>query len=245
MRWLSVVLLVACASVPPRAADVLAQMTTTYARARSYADRGTSTTVFSGGAPHVAHETFDTAFVRGIGFSFLRRNEFGVHAVWIDNGEIRERVNHGQVEPRHTTSLVESRAPDLLSGRPVEFSDLELLGTASIDDRPCWWIRGTAKHDVVELWIDRATHVLRQTRTRRYFPPGVEEPSFTTMNKTHYEALLDAPIAAVRLQDPDHAPVRPHDVMPWISLELDHTRITRVVADSPAALRAFTSAIDC
>jgi hypothetical protein len=235
MRWLPLVLLAACASTPPRATDVLAQMTATYAHARSYTDYGASTTVFYDASPRVANATFETAFVRANGFSFLRRNEFGVGAVWTDDRGTHQRVNHGPAESRHSTSVVESRAPDLLSGRPIELSDLELLGTASIDDHSCWWIRGTSRRDLIELWIDRTTHVLRQTRTRRYFPAGVESAAFSTVETTHYDASLDTPISAARLRDPDHAAVRPHDALPWVGVGLDHTRITRVLADSPAA----------
>lgn len=209
------VLVIACGgtSSPSRtpraltAADIVAKLETTYATAKTYADRGSARN------PH-ATLSFETTFVRGSKLRTIERLRFDVRdetkpergfTLWSDPTHTYSRwyapartTDDGPglgvaiaVAAKPSGGVVKLLA-NLLSPadapRP-KLANLRITGTEIVDDRPCWVITGTRDDGETTLWIDRESYLLRRSA----------EDSDTAS----YTPVIDAPIDVAKIPPPD------------------------------------------
>lgn len=255
LGWISAFALAACAgkrasSRPqPTAVDIVRTMAATYARATSYTDRGVRVTEFSGPQPHTVRQPFETAFIRSGGFRFEFRNGYDPKpiVVWTADGKIHRYWGPHSLEEEQNlgsatrpSDIARLLLPALAPGTGVaELQRLRIAGTEPVDGHPCWRVVGTwPRSDEYTLWIDQQTSLLRRTASQHHYPSAIDMPPFDTHETTIYEPVLNASVAASEVSGPDLTNYSP-STDPWLGVQLDGTRIARVIGGSPAEQAAM------
>lgn len=267
-RYVACVLVMSCAATAPAsrapeaaaptADEVLNAMVTTYAKASSYEDRGTVTTVFSrgGAASSTRQLSFETAFDRGRRFRFEYRldQQFRGRPLYNPRSVIWSDFAHTYSEWPLAPRIIDDRAdlamavhaaagtsslssvtipgllmPNLGGVGVLHPSAASVDGVEVVSGHQCWRLRGMFRtDDPVTLWIDRDSHLLRKVATSHHFP------DFETATTTAYEPDVNRPVAAGHLEPPDigaNPPVpRPAQPTqpPWIGLMFESRTTTKI-----------------
>ncbi|MCW5803246.1 MAG: TlpA family protein disulfide reductase [Deltaproteobacteria bacterium] len=89
------------------------------------------------------------------------------------------------------TTVASLLRPDA-AGAPA-LTELAVAGEETIDDRPCWVVSGKRGAQPIKLWIDRATHALRQT----------SEPAGEETDVAKFRPSLGAALEVAQVPTPD------------------------------------------
>jgi peroxiredoxin len=271
MRSVHVLVIAACAhpvqvAQPPTASEILAATAAAYAGAKTYADRGTQTTVFHQGArEHTQRLTFATSFARGADFRFEYWDEGDpkrAYAIWTDAGRVHSRsyVKSGDDVEEPDLGLAVARAtgvsggtahaipnllvPQQIQGRSaLDLRDARIDSTEQLDGHPCWKITGVDfRGDRETLWIDRDSHLVRRMTGGHRFAAKDKTPAFDTETTTTYDPMFANAIA--------RAPeaLAPPPAASWIGILFDRratgAHVDSAVADGPAARAGITAGDD-
>ncbi|HEX4451576.1 MAG TPA: redoxin domain-containing protein [Kofleriaceae bacterium] len=253
MRWLAIVVLVACTHAiapttpsPTTAAEWLARVAATYHALPAYADRGTVVDTFSD--KHQNHITFETAFARpdklrfqyDNGTAFVAWNAPPRARMWqsVDTNVVHEARDIEQALAifsgvSHGAAYV---VPSLLGAIPqgtafTELADATIVGSEAIDGHACARVRGKYGEDlaaVAELWIDRSSFLVRQVAVHT---GGVD----TVMHYEPRTTVTDADFAPP--VDMRTAKLEPYTVPAWLGLSFEpkSPRVTMALDGAPGA----------
>jgi thiol-disulfide isomerase/thioredoxin len=254
VKRLALIALVACTHAatlkptpaPTTAADWLARVAATYHALPAYADRGT--VVDTDDNNHQSRITFETAFSRpdNVRFQFDNGTKFVAWnappraRVWqsVDGNVVHETRDIVQalslfVGVSHAAAYTVPSLLGVISG-VVSFTDLPdatTVGVDAIDGHDCVRVRGAFgedRTDVAELWIDRASFLVRQV-TRR---------SGSLVSTAHYEprtVVTDADFAPP--VDMRSAKLEPYTVPAWLGIEFEPSspRVKLAIAGAPGS----------
>jgi len=232
----------------PAAADVLAQMTATYRGLHAYADRGSITDrVSNATGTHTSSSTFRTAFVRPGQMRFEYDNlgdAERAYVIWTADGRARTfwylkpglvKEDAGLADALEAGASLSSTAsyvipqllrPDLLDGGSVaDLDGARVVDVEPVGGHACLHLSGALHGRATELWIDRASTLLRQIRV------ATNDASLTIV----YEPRTN--VAAAELAPPDtHGARLEAYVAPvWLGVTFTptSTRIATVLANAP------------
>ncbi len=246
-------------AIPMTPEQILARVATVYTSATTYADRGEGTTKYSDAdASTTTAMTFTTAFRRAGGFRFDYQKDGDSRrqlTIWsADNRDaiVKWYAHPGEAEKLSVRLALEgasqtstamgigvpamlglSKERALLTRFSINGSTLEVLR-----GHPCWHLAGTKTGQAVEIWVDRASFLIRQIHAHSQVAPP-DRPPFTVDQHVTYEPSVNEPIAASQLAPLDLTGVSVHEHVPprWIGVALapGSMRVMRVFDGAPAA----------
>jgi cytochrome c biogenesis protein CcmG, thiol:disulfide interchange protein DsbE len=240
----------------PAPADVLARMTAAYRGLTSYADRGSITDrITNASGTRAFSSTFRTAFVRPDKLRFEYDNlgdANHAYVIWTADGRARTfwylkpslvhedsdlaDALESAASVSSTTSYVVPQLlrPDLLDGGSV--ADLEsplIAGVEVIQGRACIHVRGALQGRATDLWIDRASYLLRKIETRDQV--ATKTGPVTGDLTIVYEPRTTVSVAELAPPDTHGARLEAYVAPVWLGVTFSPTsaRITGVLASSP------------
>jgi outer membrane lipoprotein-sorting protein len=200
-----------------KARDVLDRMAKAYAGCKSYRDTGVVKIVFvSDTGDRTVERPFKTAFVRPDRFRFEytekqggRENRF---IVWRKGEEVRTwwDVNPGVEKPEslrlalagatgvsggsaHTIPTL--LLPDEVGGwRLTDLAGAKRIENAKLDEVDCFRIEGKCDDNLMTLWIDTKTLLVRRIDDRKQFD------DFRTETTTTYSPVIDEEVPEEALE---------------------------------------------
>jgi peroxiredoxin/outer membrane lipoprotein-sorting protein len=233
----------------PAASDVLARVATTYRGLRAYADHGTITDrISTANGTREYTSTFRTAFVRPNKLRFEYDNLGSTdrdYVIWTADGRARTywylkpslvREDGGIADALEEAAGLSSMTsyvipqllqPDLLDGGIGDLDHAVTVGEDSIEGRVCFHLRGALAGATTELWIDRASYLIRKLAAR-----GTNGELAIV-----YEPRTTVAIGDLAPPDTHGARLEAYVAPVWLGVTFSPTsaRVASVLADTPGS----------